>query len=116
MQTKDINAKIMANIAPKKPRAKKETPSQKRRDITNAKIEALQAAIVAIKDKMREDRFVNDWRPAYYSAITTIELEVQKLRCITSAHNAQVPEQTMMMRVPQKHRKVNNFRMGTCRC
>jgi len=80
MQTKDINAKIMANIAPKKPRAKKETPSQKRRDITNAKIEALQAAIVAIKDKMREERFVNDWRPAYYSAITTIELEVQKLK------------------------------------
>ena len=78
MQAKDV--KILANLLSKKPRVKKSTPAQKRRDITNAKIEALQAAIVAIKDKMREDRFVNDWRPAYYSAITTIELEVQKLK------------------------------------
>lgn len=78
MEAKDV--KILANLLPKKPRVKKSTPAQKRRDITNAKIEALQAAIVAIRDKMREDRFVNDWRPAYYSAITTIELEVQKLK------------------------------------
>ncbi len=78
MQAKDV--KILANLLSKKPMVKRATPAQKRRDITNAKIEALQAAIVAIKDKMREDRFVNDWRPAYYSAITTIELEVQKLK------------------------------------
>ena len=78
MQAKDV--KILANLLSKKKKVKRATPAQKRRDITNAKIEALQSAIVAIKDKMREDRFVNDWRPAYYSAITTIELEVQKLR------------------------------------
>jgi len=29
MQAKDINAKIMANIAPKKPRAKKEHQAKK---------------------------------------------------------------------------------------
>jgi len=80
MQTKDINARIIANIAPKKPRAKKETPSQKRREIVNAKIEALECAISAIKEKIRDERFLNSWKPAYYSAITTIELEIAKLK------------------------------------
>ena len=80
MQTKDINARIMANIAPTKPRAKKETPAQRRRDILNAKIEALECAISAIKEKIRDERFLNSWKPAYYSAITTIELEIAKLK------------------------------------
>ena len=42
MQAKDV--KILANLLSKKPRAKRATPAQKRRDITNAKIEALENA------------------------------------------------------------------------
>ena len=34
---------------------------------------------------------------------------------ITSAHNAQVPKQSMQMRLLQKRKKVNNFRLGTGR-
>ena len=62
MQAKDV--KILANLLSKKKKVKRATHAQKRRDITNANTDAIQSAIVAIRDKMREDRFVNDWSPA----------------------------------------------------
>ena len=51
------------------------------------------------------------------AAMSKYELEFDNAeQRLTSAHNAQVPEQTMQMRLPQKRRKVNRKWLGTGRC
>lgn len=64
---------IGKSISPKK----RKTPRQKRKEIAEGKIEVLERVAANIRKKARENP---SWDKAYFSAITTIEFEIQEIK------------------------------------
>lgn len=73
-QANDVFKRAIGGAA-RKPR---QTPAQKRLEIANTQIEALERVAAEIRSKARE---TPAWSKAYFSAVTAIEMEIQRIKC-----------------------------------
>ena len=69
-------ARVFGNAIQQPKKRRRTTPAAKRQEIAAAQIAALEQAIAEIRRKARE---MPAWAHGYNSAITTIELEIQRL-------------------------------------
>lgn len=76
MEAKQVNKVFMQAIGGS-PKRRASTPAQKRRLATKEKIELLERLAAEIRNKARE---TPAWSKGYFSAIATIEMEIQRIR------------------------------------
>lgn len=77
MTSDEANNIIKRAICPPMKKKPRTTPAQRRRELADAQIAALERVAADIRNKARE---TPGWAKGYFSAITSIELEISAIR------------------------------------